>query len=139
MDHADSFRLTRAGGSALRTLPSTPAVSAPPVLRGSMVPQPWTGLRRSIAQGIMQSVTRLTHTGPVAGFSAKAASATRPAATAATAPAGSWQQAAGQRRNVLLCLIALTAFAAAVLLANSRANISTWITRSRGWSSIGCA
>jgi len=85
-----------------------------------MVPQPWTGLRRSIAQGIMQSVTRLTHPGPAAGFSAKAASATRPAATAATAPAGSWQQAAGQRRNVLLCLIALTAFAAAVLLAKAQ-------------------
>lgn len=77
----------------------TPAPLAPPIVRGSMVPLPWTGFKRGLQLGLFGGAA------PVAP---------------APQPREAWHAAASVRRRTLLGLTLLLTFGAAILLAQAR-------------------
>ncbi|GAD23786.1 glucans biosynthesis glucosyltransferase MdoH [Acidovorax sp. MR-S7] len=86
------------------------AVTAPPVHRGSMAPQPWRGFWNSIGTAMLMRLTG------------------RKATASDTAPRAPWQDAAQRRRQVFLAFTLLCSAAATALFAQVQpAYDSAWL------------
>jgi membrane glycosyltransferase len=119
MDHDHPSRLNAAcaaaGAAAGRR--ATPATSAPPIRRGSMVARPWRGFARSVGDAALTALAGLLR-----------GSAPRRGAAAAALARPAWQRAASRRRAALLVLVALTAGCATALLAHGLPALhSVWL------------
>lgn len=96
MDQPDRARLSLLSARTAPARETGPRCSdtAPPIVRGSMVPEPWVGVRRGLARGLA---------GLLGGGRAQA-------------PQEAWERAAVRRRRALLALVAAATVGAATLL-----------------------
>ena len=104
-DHPSRLKAAsaEAGGAGGRC--ASPAASAPPIRRGSMVARPWRGFALSLGDAALSALAALLRR-----------AAPRRGAAALARPA--WQRAASRRRAALLALVVLTAGCATALLAH---------------------
>jgi membrane glycosyltransferase len=112
MDQHHSSRVARTESppafrrSSLREERHPNAVTAPPVNRGSMAPQPWQGFWKSIAIALLPGLGRGL---PGATSGGPSAFERQP-----------WQQVAGRRRLIFALLTLISAVAASWLFANAQ-------------------
>ena len=123
MDNHPAYRLSPSAGrhaagplidaqapATTATARPLPGASMPPMLRGSMVPQPWRGFTRSLLDAAGHAAwAALAAIG-------RAATAGQGSETAAARPRAAWEVAAGQRRRALLALVLCSAAGATALL-----------------------
>ena len=111
MDQPDYTLIQSDKRSTLREERHPNAFTAPPVNRGSMVPQPWRGFWNSMGAAAMSPFLKLT------GKSKPAIPSVQPARSASS-PLEPWQHAAERRRAIFIVLTLISTALATSLFAD---------------------